>query len=120
MRENQLYITSYEPEDVYGRTMVVLSKTVQCGDRSDYYWATLNPPISREKLGIGEDLKQVLLAPRFAGDSIDQAAETSIHVYICTVESDQFGAQEISPDDVRIVNWALLEGVLPEKPSKGE
>ena len=108
MQNSLLRLTSYEPEGAYSVRAVTLKKTVSCGTRNDYYWAEIDPSFSPPMFGLEIEIASVLLAPRFAGDTILKSTNEEIHVYVCTTKTLPIGATPVPVDDVIILNWGLL------------
>jgi len=106
-----LKMTPYEPEGAYSPKTVTLRGSVSCGERDDYFWAEVDPAFAPPALGLEAPLSLVLLAPRFAGDSISESAAWPLHVYVCRASETPAGSREVPVDDVQILNWGLLEPV---------
>ena len=114
MQYTNLKLTSYEPEGAYEARIVKLRDSVSCGKRDDYFWADISPAFIPPMLGISVELATVLLAPRFAGDSLNDIGAEGIHVYVCTTRSTPIDSKLVAVDDVKILNWGLLE--IAKKP----
>jgi hypothetical protein len=102
-------LTSYEPTGAYQPKLLDLRQRVSCGNRDDYFWAEVSPPFAREELCCEESLSTVLLAPRLAGDRIEEGAAWPMHVYICRTKASTEGAPRVPVEDVDILNWGLIE-----------
>lgn len=113
MQYLDLKLSSYEPEGAYEEREVSLKSSVLCGQRDDYFWADISPAFIPPMLGLNSELKTVLLAPRFAGDVLSDIGEKGIHVYVCTTRSAPIGSQTVAVDDVKILNWGLLQLIKP-------
>lgn len=104
-----LRMTSYEPEGAYSPRTITLRERVSCGRRDDYFWAEVDPAFAPPDLGLEKSLSLILLAPRFAGDTITKSANWPLHVYVCRTRMTQDRSKEVAVDDVQILNWGLLE-----------
>jgi hypothetical protein len=82
---------------------------VKCGERSDYAWVDISPPLSSRETGISADIAKVILAPRHQGTYLNEVVPRwPIHVYLLSVPLELDDFDEIPPDSVKVSAWALL------------
>jgi hypothetical protein len=94
---------SYEPREVHWL------QSVRCGDRDDYGWVQLVPPILPGQAANTDTLEVVLLAPRHKGKTLTgRPVEADIHVYVCSAPRGRGFPAVVSPEDVTIRHWGLL------------
>ena len=86
-------------------------KHVACGERDDYIWARLTPPLETASR---ELLDTVLLAPRHVGFSLAGPLAEPIDVYVCTVSMPTPDLPYlVAPEAVDIRYWAMLSADEP-------
>lgn len=91
------------------RHEAILRRWVRCGERFDYAWVDIVPPLEPEESGISAALDHVLLAPRHEGFYLDQEPpEWPVHVYVLSAPDELIDSAEVPPDAVTIKLWALL------------
>jgi len=83
--------------------------------RDDYMLISMEPPY-RESQGIGyRDIYQLVIAARFKGYSLYPITEWPCHVYVFASANPNIDAEnEITPDQVRMVAWAMLFRTLAQ------
>lgn len=83
MTQSTHILEVYEPYEYCGPNPVraIGVSTVQDPTGARYYLLNLNPPITCEEV----DIEQILVLPRYDGDSIDRATTSSCTVNICRV-----------------------------------
>jgi hypothetical protein len=109
MRENRLFLASFEPETAYSPREIKLLRRVVCGERVDCFWAKVIPPFEVATFGLSEPTEEVLVAPRHAGERLPAASKSPVHVYVCIPNSGEIlRAAEINVSEVRIVNWGII------------
>lgn len=102
-------LSAYEPPTAFEKRKIVLLERVRCGDRNDYAWCEISPPLEGWKFGRRVPLGRVLLAPRFAGDTLFPDPTKPCHVYVAISSSGIDAGASIAPDDVKIIAWGLLD-----------
>ncbi|HUK76522.1 MAG TPA: hypothetical protein VL117_02870, partial [Thermoleophilia bacterium] len=81
-------------------------KSVACGERNDYIWARLIPPLETARR---ELLDIVLLAPRHVGFSLADSLADPMHVYVCTVSGSTPELPDVvAPEAIDVRYWAVL------------
>ena len=103
------WLKQTDVERGYPARSVTFIKWVTCGERKDYMWVDLAPPLSPGEAAKVEELRRVMLAPRRAGTTLDLPIKWPIDVYVCTVNAAKSDAPaNVSPGDVTIRHWAVL------------
>lgn len=86
---------------------------VTVGQRNDYAYVSLDPPLHPSESGISESLERVVLGPRHEGVRLDQFGATwPVHVYLLTAAPEAAEGGTIPADGLKIRGWALLESLL--------
>lgn len=102
-------LSAFDPESAFEPRSAELLAMAECGDRRDCGWYRLTPPIQRGELSSEGPYEVVLLAPRHAGVSFDDARIEPVHVYVCAVAgSDLVLTKRIEPSQLKILAWGLL------------
>jgi hypothetical protein len=99
-----VWLTSYDPEDVWQPVAIELVTRVRVGDREDLAWGNLSEPIP-----LGDGLTDhVLVAARHVGDSVwAEPQRWPMHVHLCTTEAE--GAPTVlTREEITIARWGLL------------
>lgn len=99
-----MWLTSYDPEDVWPPVEVELVSRVRIGERDDWAWGHLSSPIP-----CADEMRdRVLIGARHQGDSVWAEPERwPVHVYLCTTDPE--GEPDVlQPDRVTIARWGLL------------
>jgi hypothetical protein len=105
-------LTAYESAANLQHRAVLLG-WVRCGERSDYAWVDLDPPLKPAETGISMPLTRVVIAPRHEGVYLDQTeAQWPIHVYLLTTAAELLDHAEVAPDSFKIQAWGLLNGTI--------
>ena len=78
------------------------------GPRANGYWLVeVSPPVPPSVAGTHDEVAQLVLAERHAGDNLSALADKSVAVYVCIpVNEAAIGLGVIGEDDVRLVAWA--------------
>ena len=80
-----------------------------CGERRDYVWVRLDPPIAPGEVANDEELDLVLLAPRHNGHPLTVPVAEATHVYVCRVAGYPTDLPpEIDPNEVEILHWGVV------------
>ena len=103
-----LYLSSFEPQGAYAPREVTFTKAVHCGERDDYVWVRIEPPLKANELATNTDIEVALLAPRHEGGSLLAPNSWPVHVYVCRTRRTPIGSASVPPDDVQILNWGIL------------
>ena len=102
-------LAPFDVESPYAPRHVDLLHPVTCGEREDYLWVRLSPPIAPGKAANEEELGYVLLAPRHEGQPLALPIDDPVHVHVCTVSGVTTEAPlEIDAINVEIRHWGLL------------
>jgi len=108
--QTKYHLTSFEPENAYSSREVKFISKIQCGERNDYIVASVTPPLEGRFFGKKSDIVMVILAPRHKGVTIESSDNWPIHVYVCVMKKDALIPSTcLSPDDLQIINWGLLD-----------
>lgn len=85
---------------------------VRCGERTDYAWVELEPPLARlDERGGAVGL--AVLAPRHEGVRLDEQVTSSpIHVMILAAPDELARNDVVPPDSLSIAAWATIENRL--------
>jgi hypothetical protein len=99
-----VWLTSYDPEDVWEPVEIQLVSRVQIGARDDLAWGHLTAPIP-----LGDVVQdRVLIGARHRGDSVwGEPQRWPMHVYLCTTDEDG-EPTALSREHVTIARWGLL------------
>jgi len=101
-----------DPFDVEGpneRRRVEVLKTVACGERRDYVWARLLPPLAPGAIAGEGILEVVLLAPRHAGYVLKSPLSEAVHVYVCSVPGVESELpDDVAPESVEVEFWGVV------------
>ena len=82
---------------------------VTCGERRDYLWVRLDPPIAPGEAANDQELESVLLAPRHEGHPLTVPVVEATHVYVCRVPGvSQDLPPKVDPTDVEILHWGIV------------
>ncbi|MGH7867289.1 MAG: hypothetical protein ACREP9_06560 [Candidatus Dormibacteraceae bacterium] len=88
----------------------IFRQWVKCGERSDYAWVDVSPPLQPHETGASGEITRVILAPRHQGIYLNMPIKSwPVHVYILEVPPELDGASEVPADATRIKAWGLLE-----------
>jgi hypothetical protein len=83
------------------------------GERSDYAWVDIEPPLQPQQTGISMPLTRVIVAPRHQGTYLDQEpGDWPIYVYFLTTPEDLLDSDIVLAAAVQIRAWGLLTGRL--------
>jgi hypothetical protein len=92
-------------EPRWGPIEAHLVSEASIGQRTDWAWAVLDPPLD---VG-GTTRRRVLLGARHQGDSVWSEPERwPIHVYVCLTDQDDETTEHFARDAVTIQYWGLL------------
>lgn len=100
-------ITPYENENASTHTAHV-ERWISSGDRHDYAEVRLEPPLLPSESGVPEVLERVILAARFAGETLVPRPSRPVHVYVLTPKLGTRSTDTISPNDLAIRLWAIV------------
>ena len=103
------WLTAFDVDRPYGPRRVEVIHAVVCGERSDYFWVRLDPPIGQGEAANDEELDFVLLAPRHEGHPLTVPVAEATHVYVCRAPG--FPADipaEVDPSEVEILHWGIV------------
>ncbi len=100
-----MWLTSYDIEPVWGPIEVNLVGRARIGHRTDWAWATLDPPLRID----GKARDRVLLGARHQRDSVWSEPERwPVHVYVCVPEATAESRNDFTREQVAIAYWGLL------------
>ena len=102
-------LVASEPEKAFEARIVEFIKTFKLGEREDFIWAKAIPHFKPPTFSINENLEFIMLGTRHFGYSLLEIKEFPIHVYVCAPKlKEDFLADNITPSEVSILNWAML------------
>lgn len=85
-----------------------------CGERRDYLWVRLDPPIARGEAGNDDELDVALLAPRHDAHPLSVPVTEATHVYVCRVAGSPTDCPpEVDPNEVEILHWGIVAPSAP-------
>jgi hypothetical protein len=113
MKNADFYIRSYDAEPPpFGPCACFRRECVRLGERTDWLRISLSP-ILPDRLGPDDAGGGFLVAPRFAGDSIDPPRSFPVHVHVYLVILRNPPSNGIvSTDDIADFKWATLHPTL--------
>jgi hypothetical protein len=86
---------------------------MRCGERNDYAWVELDPPLARLEPG-REPIGLAVLAPRHEGIRLNEPiAESPVHVMVLAAPDEIAREEVVPPDALSIVAWATIEREMP-------
>lgn len=104
--EYDFEIYSTELRTYHARHGCVVREVIRSVDSPDKLLVSLIPPIPRLVYGTGEDLDELVLAPRFEGSSlVPVVTEWPCDVYMCVPNTG--GNWQTGP--YRILDWGRIE-----------
>lgn len=103
------WLAPFDVDKGYSPRQVEQLGVVRCGERADYSWVRIEPPIERGEAGNHDRIEVALLAPRHEGYPLESPVSEPVHVYVCSVRniSDQLPA-EVAVEDVIIRHWGII------------
>jgi hypothetical protein len=100
-----VWLTSYDMDPAWGPIEANLVGAVTIGQRTDWAWAVLEPPLRMN----GDSRVLVLLGARHQGDSVwSEPGRWPIHVYVCVPKRGDETNSHFTRDQVTIAYWGLL------------
>ena len=100
-----MWLTSHDTDPAWGPIETHLVGAVSIGQRTDWAWAFLEPPLRID----GEPRNRVLLGARHQGNSVWSEPERwPIHVYVCVPDSGDETEIHFTRNQVTIAYWGLL------------
>jgi len=100
-----VWLTSYDIDPPWGPIEANLVREAGIGERTDWAWADLDPPLEVN----GEFRARVLLGARHQGGSVWSEPERwPIHVYVCLAKPGAETRDRLAPADVTIQYCGLL------------
>jgi hypothetical protein len=103
------WLTSFDVESPYDPRRVEVVHAVVSGERRDYLWVRVDPPIAAGEAANKDQLAFVLLAPRHDGHPLTVPVLEPVHVYVCTVRGATTDVpSEVDPSDVEIRHWGIV------------
>jgi hypothetical protein len=100
-----MWLTSYDIESGLGPIEVNLVAHASIGQRTDWAWATLEPPLRID----GKARDRVLLGARHQGGSVwSEPGRWPVHVYVCVPEVAAQSRNDFTREQVTIAYWGLL------------
>ncbi len=103
------WLTPFDMENPYALRRVDVVHAVACGERDDYLWVRLDPPLEPGEAANAARLDHVLLAPRHEGHPLTIPIEEPVHVNVCTVRDATTDVPpRIHPGDVEIRHWGIV------------
>lgn len=109
------WLTQFDADRGYSPRQVEFLGFVTCGSRNDYVWGRLEPPLEPGEAANRQRLDVVLLAPRFEGARLVTPLAVPVHVYVCTVRTNEGELPAvIRVEDVIIRHWGIVYPRLEE------
>jgi hypothetical protein len=100
-----MWLTSYDFEPRGGPIEVNLVGHASIGQRTDWAWVTLEPPLRID----GKDRDRVLLGARHQGNSVwSEPGRWPVHVYVCVPEVAAESRNDFTREQVTNAYWGLL------------
>lgn len=100
-----MWLTSYDIDPGWGPIEATLVGEASIGERTDWAWVILDPPLEVD----GLPRSQVLLGARHQGDSVWSEPERwPMHVYVCLPHSGDARSRHFARDEVTNRYWGLL------------
>ena len=100
-----MWLTSYDIEPAWGPIEATLVDETSIGERWDWTWAVLDPPLAVD----GQPRSRVLLGARHQGGSVWSEPERwPVHVHICLPKNGHETNTHFTREDVTIEYWGLL------------
>ena len=89
-----MWLTSYDPGGAWPVTEVTLNERASIGERDDWAWASISPPIALA----GRERARALVGARHQGNEVwKQPARWPMHVDVCITETKDEGATALQP-----------------------
>jgi hypothetical protein len=100
-----MWLTSYDTVPAWGPLEVNLLGQASIGERTDWAWAVLHPPLVVD----GQRRSRVLLGTRHRGNSVwSEPKRWPVHVYVCLAGSDDEASNHFTREEVTNQYWGLL------------
>jgi hypothetical protein len=100
-----VWLTSYDIDPAWGPIEASLAGEASIGERTDWAWAVLDPPLEVD----GQRRSRVLLGARHQGDSVwSEPQRWPMHVYVCLPDSGDDPSRHFTPEQVTNRYWGLL------------
>lgn len=113
------WLRPFDMDSAYAPRRVEVVHAVASGDRRDYLWVRLEPPITAGEAGNQEEIEFVLLAPRHQGHPLTAPLDEPVHVYVCTVRGATTNIPaHIEASDVENRHWGILDPASPGMPDR--
>jgi hypothetical protein len=103
------WLTQFDVESSYAPRRVDVVHPVKCGERRDFFWVRLDPPIAPGEAANREELDSVLLASRHEGHPLTVPVAEETHVYVCRIPGATGDLPpEVDPSEVEILHWGIV------------
>jgi hypothetical protein len=103
------WLTQFDVESSYLPRRVDVLHPVEWGERRDYLWVAVNPPIAPGEAANAEELSFVLLAPRHQDHPLSIPVRDPTHVHVCRVRGATTGVPaRVNPEEVEILHWGIV------------
>lgn len=109
------WLTQSDVDQGYSPRRVETLGFVTCGQRDDYVWVRLDPPLEPGEAANKERIEIALLAPRHEGASLAVPVVAAVSVYVCTLRAGHGQLPAVvRVDDVAIRHWGVVHPSLKE------
>jgi hypothetical protein len=105
-----MWLSQYDVIHPWDPVRVTLNKRFHVGQRTDWAWATVEPPLL---LGSAEHAT-VALGARHQGPNVWEPVEWPVHVYVCTTDPALHGRDTVDQDALSIKAWGMLHRTRKE------
>ena len=103
---HQFFLVSTELRDPYEPRACHTITRLRSELRDDMALVEVLPPLPRHVYDTAEELGQLILAPRFAGDTLFPTASRPVPVYVCRLnEKAAIQGDTIRASDLTILDW---------------
>jgi hypothetical protein len=107
----EVWLTSFDPDDAWPPVRVRLGQRVQVGERPDYAWAHAESPVPLRDPRT--PVRDFIVGPRHRGECLDRPTRWPIHVYLLVPRDAVPVGSAFTIDEVRLTRWGLLHRERP-------
>lgn len=103
------WLRSFDVAQPYAARRVRKLRNAQVGDRTDYIWARIDPPIQPGEVTTDEPIDLALIAGRHQGYPLSIPVQQETHVYVCVprARSNRL-APKLAGDEVINHHWGII------------
>jgi hypothetical protein len=99
-----VWLTSYDTDPAWGPIEADLVGAASIGQRTDWAWAVLEPPLRMNR----DSRVRVLLGARHRDSVWSEPERWPVHVYVCVPKRGVEMNSDLTRDQVTIAYWGLL------------